>query len=213
VQYANLAIRGRLLKQILDEQVEPAIELRPELVSLWGGGNDMLRVDSDPDKMAAQMERAVGRLRSSGIDVLLFLGVDTKDSPIIGLARKRTAVYNLHLSRIAREHGCYLVDSWGMRVLMDFRLWADDRIHLNSEGHRRVANACLATLGLEPELPNWKDPLPPEAERSLRQTAEWHRDWLVQHVGPWLGRRARGVSSGDGRTAKHPGYVSVPPSK
>ncbi|MCC7127666.1 MAG: SGNH/GDSL hydrolase family protein, partial [Microbacteriaceae bacterium] len=47
--YANLAIRGRLLQQIFDEQVEPALELRPDLVTVSAGGNDILRPGSDPD--------------------------------------------------------------------------------------------------------------------------------------------------------------------
>src|SRR5690554_5488949 len=41
--YANLAVRGRLLQQILDEQVEPALALRPDLVSISAGGNDIIR--------------------------------------------------------------------------------------------------------------------------------------------------------------------------
>ncbi|HEX3005478.1 MAG TPA: SGNH/GDSL hydrolase family protein, partial [Angustibacter sp.] len=69
--YANLAVRGRLLGQILGEQVPAAIEHGADLVSLVGGGNDILRPGSDPDALAADLERAVERLRASGADVLL----------------------------------------------------------------------------------------------------------------------------------------------
>ena len=41
--YANLAIRGRKLRQILAEQVEAAVELKPTLVSIYAGANDILR--------------------------------------------------------------------------------------------------------------------------------------------------------------------------
>src|SRR5699024_12178143 len=43
VSYANLAIRGRLLDRIIDEQIPRALEIRPDLVSLCAGGNDCLR--------------------------------------------------------------------------------------------------------------------------------------------------------------------------
>src|SRR5690606_2565066 len=52
--YANLAIRGRLLQQIVDEQVEPAIALKPDLISLSAGGNDIIRPSTDPDEVAAR---------------------------------------------------------------------------------------------------------------------------------------------------------------
>ena len=46
--YANLAVRGRLLQQILDEQVEPALELHPDLITVSMGGNDVIRPGTDP---------------------------------------------------------------------------------------------------------------------------------------------------------------------
>ena len=42
-RYANLAIRGKLLGQVVAEQVPRAVELAPDLVSLAAGGNDILR--------------------------------------------------------------------------------------------------------------------------------------------------------------------------
>ncbi len=42
-EYANLAVRGKLMQQIVDQQVPAAVALQPDLVSLIGGGNDVLR--------------------------------------------------------------------------------------------------------------------------------------------------------------------------
>ena len=64
--YANLAIRGRLLQQILDEQVEPALELRPDLISISAGGNDIIRPGTDPDDVASRLDGGITRLRSAG---------------------------------------------------------------------------------------------------------------------------------------------------
>ena len=211
IGYANLAIRGRLLGPILAEQVGPALALEPDLVSIWGGGNDMLRPDADPDAMAAGVEEAVVRFREAGADVLIGLGVDAKESPIIRLTRNRTAIYNIHLVGIAASHGAHVIDAWNMRALRDWRMWHEDRIHLNSLGHARVAQAALVALGLEPDDPDWDLPLPARPVMSAREQLDWNLAWGRDHLAPWLGRRIRRTSSGVGRTAKVPASRMVSP--
>ncbi|HUG51138.1 MAG TPA: SGNH/GDSL hydrolase family protein, partial [Terrimesophilobacter sp.] len=53
--YANLAVRGRLLNRIMDEQIEPALALRPDLVTISAGGNDIIRPNTDPDDIASRL--------------------------------------------------------------------------------------------------------------------------------------------------------------
>jgi lysophospholipase L1-like esterase len=202
--YANLAVRGRLLGPILREQVPAAIRLGADLVSLIGGGNDLLRPVADPDRLAASLEAAGVGLRAAGIDVLLGTGMDTRDSPVVRRNRGRTAVLNSHIWSIARRHGAAVLDMWGMRSLRDWRMWAPDRIHLTTEGHRRVAQAALVALGLEPDDAAWDNPLAalPPVPRAVqvRDDVAWFRT----HVYPWATRRLRGRSSGDRRVAKRP---------
>ena len=94
VEYANLAIRGRLLRQVVEEQVPVALEARPDLVSLVAGGNDLMRPGADPDELASTLEAAVVRFREAGADVLLATSVDTRNTPILRRARGRIAVFN-----------------------------------------------------------------------------------------------------------------------
>ena len=211
IRYANLAIRGRLLGQILAEQVEPALALKPDLVSLWGGGNDMLRPSADPDEMAADVERAVIRFREAGADVLLGLGSDPRDSPVIKLTRPRVAVYNLNLVGIARAHGAHLVDGWNLAAVRDWRMWHEDRLHLTPAGHELIAQAALVSLGLAPSRPDWDTPLPPVPPLNFRESLDWNLVWGRDHLAPWLGRRLHHTSSGAGRTAKYPDYIQVAP--
>src|SRR6187401_98037 len=60
--YANLAVRGKLIAQIVEAQVEPAIALKPDLITFSAGGNDVIRPGSDPDVVAQFFEDAVVRL-------------------------------------------------------------------------------------------------------------------------------------------------------
>ena len=203
LQYANLAVRGRLLPQITEQQVPAAIEVGADLVSLVGGGNDVLRPGADPDALADRLEAAVVRLRESGADVLLATGVDPVRSPLIGLTRGKVATYNSHIWSIARRHQAYVLDLWGMKSLQDRRMWATDRIHLTAEGHRRVALHALDALGVGSGQ-DWASPLPPEPSRVRRETVREDAQWVRAYVGPWVGRRLRGRSSGDAVQPKRP---------
>ncbi|WP_283132759.1 SGNH/GDSL hydrolase family protein [Rhizohabitans arisaemae] len=202
-RYANLAVRGRLLGQVIEEQVPRAIELKPDLVSLVGGGNDLLRPRADPDALAKAFAGAVRRLRAAGSEVLLFTGVDPRDAPLINKMRGRAAVFYLHLRSIADIHGCHLVDQWSMQSLRDWRAWSRDRLHLSAEGHRLVAARVCEVLGV-PCDDDWRRPPTRGAGRGgdLR--------WAREHLVPWVGRRLTGRSSGDEITAKRPDLRPFP---
>jgi len=204
LEYANLAIRGRLLRPILAEQMPQALALKPDLVSLIGGYNDMLRPGVDIDRIARNLETAVVRLRATGADVLLATGADAGDSPLIKATRGRVAHYNSHVWSIARRQGAFVLDLWGMRSLRDWRMWSEDRIHLTTEGHARVAQAALVGLGLEPDDAAWDDPLTPLPPLPRIEQAREDAQWFREHVYPWATRRLRRRSSGDLRVPKRP---------
>src|SRR5690625_251166 len=136
LEYANLAVRGRLLGPILEAQLPAALEAGADLVSVVGGGNDLLRPNADPDRLGARLERGVRTAREAGADVLLATGTDTRRAPLLAAIRPKVAVYNAHIWSIARRNGAYVVDVWGLRALQDWRMWAEDRIHRSEE--RRV---------------------------------------------------------------------------
>jgi lysophospholipase L1-like esterase len=200
--YANLAIRGRLLGQILDEQVEPAIELKPDLVTFSAGGNDILRPGTDPDDVAARFETGLARLTAAGATVVMFNGPDVGATPVLGRIRGKVAIYNENLRTLAQKYDAIVADMWGLRELNDPRMWAPDRLHLSPIGHHTVARMVLAALNVDNDLePYQPEPLPRVSWRRAR------RDdivWARAYFGPWILRRLRKQSSGDGISAKRP---------
>jgi len=211
-RYANLAIRGKLLDQVLAEQLPRAMEMAPDLVSLAAGGNDILR-GSDVDVLADQFESGVARLQAAGCRVIIFTGFDPRIFPVIRWLRGRIAAYDMHLRGIADKAGCDLVDLWSMRALNDTRAWSPDRLHLTAEGHRLVALRTCEVLAV-PVTADWRAPLPPAAAGSgnrarwraaRRQDVRWAREFAV----PWLRRRLTGASSGDGLSAKRPELLAL----
>lgn len=202
--YANLAVRGRLLADIAGPQVEGALALAPDLVSIVGGGNDILRPKADIDALAAALEDSVARLRASGADVLLATPTDPREAPVLKASRGRAATYTAHIWSIAARHDAYVLDLWGMAALRDWRMWAPDRIHLTAEGHRRVALNALTALGFAAPDAGWAIPLPAAAPISRAQVARANARWARQYLAPWVQRRLRGQSSGDNICAKRP---------
>jgi len=205
--YANLAIRGRLLQQIIDEQIEPALELQPDLITISAGGNDIIRPGTDPDEIAIRFDAAIGRLRAHGATVVMFNGPDIGMTPVLNRSRGKVAIYNENLRTIAQRHDAIVADMWPMSELRDPRMWAPDRLHFSPVGHHTIARMVLATLNVDNDLePYAPEPLP---IASWRQARSGDMVWAREHLVPWVLRRIRHQSSGDNITAKRPGWPEV----
>jgi lysophospholipase L1-like esterase len=209
IGYANFAIRGRKLGQIVDEQLEAAIALRPEVISFNGGGNDMLRPRMPENLVADRFRQAVHRIRDEGIHVLMLSGANPTDHlPLGRVFDTRGARLTAKLLDLAELEGVTFVDNFNDRGLRDIRYWSADKLHLNSLGHARVASNVLTALGVA--VPSeWgveEVASAPPGPRS-RNTAAYYREFVL----PWIGRRLTGRSSGDGRVPKRPTLERLAP--
>ncbi|MFE0187662.1 SGNH/GDSL hydrolase family protein [Streptomyces sp. NPDC059008] len=197
-RYANLAVRGKLIGQIADEQCGPAASMGADLVTLVGGLNDVLRPRCDVAEVCATLENAAGLLARGGGQLVLMRSPGRR-GPVLERFRPRMEQLFAWIDEVAARHGAVVVDLYGSRALADPRLWADDRLHLNAEGHRRVAEAVWQALGLPPAS-DWDAPLPAAAPPGWRARRTADLRFAREHLGPWIGRRLTGRSSGDGRT-------------
>lgn len=206
--YANLAVRGRLAGQVLTEQVPAALGLRPDLVSLGVGVNDALRRTFDAGAVATQVEKSVRQLRGADSDVLLFaFGDPARRSRVMGSVRERLRVLNSATRAIARHYGCYLVDFWGVAVFDEDPLWSSDRLHLSPLGHQIAAQAAMQALGIGDDA--WRTPHPLVQAHAVQRASDTVQ-WAGSHLAPWVARRLRGTSSGDGVTPKRPALTAFP---
>ncbi len=201
-RYANLAVRSRRVRDVVAEQLPACLALRPDLVSLMIGSNDLMGGPVDIAALADQVGGVVRRLRAAGCDVLLGT-VFLPGRPAAGLLARRFAEYNARLRTIAAATGAILVDLEAEADLQSLEMWADDRVHLRSRGHRFVAYRAAEALRV------------PHAHALAELDEAFHIDeepavsgtWLRRDALPWVWRRLTGRTAGDGLGAKQPDYV------
>jgi lysophospholipase L1-like esterase len=202
LRYANLAVRGKQARQVREDQLAPALALRPDLLSVLAGLNDVLRKNCDVAGVAGEIEAIVRAAREAGADVLTFTLPDpVRVNPLARSAAVRLERLNEAVRELSARHGAVVVELDRHAVASDPRLWDLDRLHANPEGHRRIAAAAAHALGLPDADETWSAAFPdPLARRTYRS----HAAWTGKYFTPWLIRRLRGRSSGDGRVAKRP---------
>jgi lysophospholipase L1-like esterase len=202
-RYANLAVRGKLLDQIVTDQLPVAEALRPDLITFSAGGNDIVRPRCSPDSVARRCDAALSRLTATGADVVVFTGFDTRRVPVLSTIRGRIARFNELMRGIADRHGAVVVDLWAMAPLSDPVVWGRDRLHLTHDGHRRVALRICEVLG-KPVTEDWRAPFEGQTGSPwLHRRQEdfyWARDYMVPFLRDW----ARGRQTGEGYAPKRP---------
>ncbi|GAA1548195.1 SGNH/GDSL hydrolase family protein [Streptomyces albidochromogenes] len=212
LQYANLAVRGRLASQVRAEQLAPALELRPDLATVVAGVNDLMRPSFDAARVVGHLEAMFAALTDSGTRVVTVTFPDiTRVVPLARPLRSRVHALNAGIRAAAARHDAVVVEIAEHPFATDPRLWTADRLHLSPLGHERFAAAAAHAVRLPAIDGTWADPLPALPASTGRQAARAELHWLAAHLGPWLGRRLRGRSSGDGREAKRPRLLAVSP--
>jgi lysophospholipase L1-like esterase len=205
LHYANLAIRGRKLAQIRAEQLGPALAKKPDLASVLAGVNDILRPKVDLDARAEDLEAIVAALRASGATVLVVNYPDIAGSISFGSARYEPVLrgFNRTIAAITERHDALLLDLESDEVKHP-AMWSPDRLHASPFGHERIADLAAATLGISELDPDWERRLPPHSPPTTSRRIARDAYWAGRYLAPWLVRRLRGVSSGDGIEPKRP---------
>ncbi len=205
--YMNLAVRGKLLKQVAEDQVPKAvayIEGKQTLVSFHAGANDVLRPNYKSEISLPEYEKAVKQLTDAGATVIIWTVIDKVEGKgrSAALWHMRFSNFNENVRAAAAKYPVILFEGRQAEFLNTRKFLAFDRLHMNTEGHYRLANLVLERLGYEFD-PNWKIPPVPDKPKNRLVRVISNISWILVFVLPWIWRRVRGTSSGDGRSAKH----------
>lgn len=211
LRYANLAVRGRKAAEVRAEQLPPALAMRPDLATVVAGVNDVLRPRVDLDEVAGHLEAMFAALTAQGATVATLTVPDVgRITPLARPIGSRVRALNDRVREAADRHGVVVAETAAHPVVTDPRLWSADRLHAGPLGHARIAAAVAEALHLPGSDDTWTLPLPAEGT----DAAAWRAvgaevRWVGAFLGPWIARRLRGRSSGDGRQAKRPALLPV----
>jgi lysophospholipase L1-like esterase len=202
--YANLAIRGRLFDNIVDEQVPVTMRMEPDLISFAAGGNDALRRGFEPGRLIGRLDQVIKMLKATGAEVFMFRFADvTSRLPGQRMILPRVTRMNEAVGEVAERRGARLVDLWQDDEYRNAALWSADRLHMNTLGHKRTAAHVLAALDVKFD-PAWLDTPPHLAPLPWAKARAADLQWTREHLAPWVKRRLTGKSSGDNVLPKRP---------
>jgi phosphatidylinositol alpha 1,6-mannosyltransferase len=152
--YVNLAVAGATSQQVEEEQLERALELCPDLVTLVCGANDVLySTRPDADEYAERLSRMFARLRREQPDVMILTATYPDITQFLELRpRSRSRVergmsrFNAACRAVARRHHVVLLESFDHPEATQRSTFAADGFHPSAEGHRAAAREFLRVL-------------------------------------------------------------------
>lgn len=210
LRYANLAIRGRRISDVLDEQLPLALSMRPDLISVCVGMNDITRPGWLFGRALADLDIVHEQLARSGATVLTTTFPDIGQIVPIGrMLKSRVLRTNEAIVKASRRHGFRLVDLYGAASMTQPCVWSDDRVHGSPYGHTLFAEAAAEALELPGSNHDWARADQTAGKPTVRSRALSQLLWTKNMFAPWMFHHARGISSGDGRDPKRPEMVGL----
>ena len=214
LEFANLAIRGLRMHEIRTGQLADALAMGPDLLSIFGGMNDVIGPRPDFAQIRADHVIIFGEARHEGATVVTFTMPDPAAiNPLGARLRDRVSRLNDIIRTEADRRGVLVMDFEAYPVAEDPRLWFEHRLHGNELGHRTVAAGLAWRMGIPGFDESWAKPLEgPPARLRVREQVVGDFDWAVHYLAPWLGKGIRRLPHGQGIQRKRPIPTVLPKS-
>jgi lysophospholipase L1-like esterase len=208
--YANLAIRGHRIGDVLHTQLPTALSMRPDLVTVCIGMNDVTRPGRAFQRALCDLEYVYRTLAESGATVVTTTFPDiTQILPVGRLLGKRVVRINDAINDAADRFGFHLVDLYSAPSMCEPETWSADRVHGSAKGHVLFAAAAAEALELPGSNHDWALASGQDQSQSFRSRAYSQLLWTQNMLMPWLWRHLRGRSGGAGRSPRHPALIRL----
>jgi lysophospholipase L1-like esterase len=206
--YANLAVRGQTSAEVRATQLGPALALEPDVAVVVAGVNNLLRPRLDRVALREDLMAMHAAFAAAGARVVTFTMPDMSQvAPIIRVLRGRVDFLNAVTRDCAECYGSLVLDLAAEPTASHPACWHSDRLHANSEGHRRVALGLAELLGypVGGAGNDWRAPLPAVPEPRRGAVVAGEARWVLGHLLPWAWDHLRGAAEPPvERTCKRP---------
>ncbi|CDO05397.1 SGNH/GDSL hydrolase family protein [Mycolicibacterium cosmeticum] len=210
VEYANLAVRGKRIRDVLDAQLPAALAMQPDLVTVCVGMNDVTRPGRKFDQALLDLDTLHDRLADTGATVVTTTFPDlARVLPAGRVLVPRVLRINDAIRAAADRHGFRLIDLYTADSMTDPDTWSADRVHGSTKGHQLFAAAAAEALGLPGSNHDWAHAAASVTEQSA--LSRWYSQamWTRNMLMPWIWRHLRGRSASIGGGPRHPQLAPV----
>jgi len=205
LHYANLAIRGKLVADVLTEQVPPALAMRPDLITVCVGMNDVIQPGWSFGRALTDLEYVYAALAESEATVVTTTFPNVAQFlPLGRLVSGRLARINDAIRAAAEQYDFRLVDLYSAPSMRDLDTWDIDRVHASTKGHILFAAAAAEALNLPGSNHDWAEASGSLTRLPFKSRTYGQLRWAHEKLMPWVWRRLRGMSSADGRVPRRP---------
>ena len=205
LHYANLAIRGKLVADVLTEQLPQALAMQPDLITVCVGMNDVIQPGRQFGRAVANLEYVYAALAESGSTVVTTTFPNVAQFlPLGRLVSGRLARINDAIRAAAEQYDFRLVDLYNAASMRDLDTWDVDRVHASTKGHVLFAAAAAEALNLPGSNHDWAEASGSPTRLPFKSRTYGQMRWAQEKLMPWVWRRLRGMSSADGRVPKRP---------
>jgi lysophospholipase L1-like esterase len=188
--FTNLAANGVRTQHMARTQVPDALMERPDVVLATIGGNDVLRGDFDPRKLAIDVREAVTRLARPEREIVLvsldnIALFEMMPRTVATVMAMRVEAVNCALAQAVVGTKAVIVSGAEAMRAGGRQSWHIDRVHPSPHGHRAIADATVAAL-----QHRWVPmaPVPAAGPPPTWADQAW---WLVRNGSPWVAKRSR----------------------
>lgn len=154
LDYRNLAVTGARSEDVARDQLDAAVRLRPDVVTLVCGANDvLLSVRPDVERYGAALSAMLGRLDRDLPDAAVVTATTPDFAGFLELherSRRRVADGLERLAEVtrlvARSHDVVCLEFADHPEAVERANYAGDGYHPSAEGNRRAAAAFCAAI-------------------------------------------------------------------
>lgn len=150
LRYTNLGVRGLLSAEIRASQLAPALELKPDLVSVIAGGNDVMKGGWNPRNFENSMAEMLGQLVDSGATVITSTLPDFYYLPVPAKIKEKLSLQiqemNAIIRQLAQRYAIGCAEAWNQPAPHQENFWSADKVHPNAYGYSEIARIMLQAL-------------------------------------------------------------------
>lgn len=147
----NLGISGYRSDQVYEFQFHKALALKPDIVSIMVGGNDLFQYKWNKKKYSNILKEMIEEFTKSGATVITGNLPDFTYMYKLPLYKKLAAKYlikqeNKVLDKLAKEYNTIHIVFYNHPLQLDKSNWSKDCIHPNSKGYDKIATEISNTI-------------------------------------------------------------------